>query len=241
MQHPGPSPMHSDATGRGLEGRGSLSFWEGDTPCAHAGPMHKAGKGAEATRGACILSLTARQQAWGHGVPALGTDSTQGDRGVNDSFRHLHPSGDCSGGKSTRMTCVRSRSTEKGEMEKRRDEERDRPKHRERHRGPRCGHMAACPLSARTSHWSGLLRTGPSPIKDVFSQPPPLRRGPRNYLSPNECGSKPLQAGTLKQHRGFCGLESGQAHTDRSLNSLLTGNTHTDLLVRKRFVSCHLH
>lgn len=118
MQRPGPSPVHSDATGRGLEGRGSLSFWEGDTPCAHAGPMHKAGKGAEATRGACILSLRARQQAWGHGVPALGTDSTQGDRGINDSFRHLHPSGDCSGGKSTRMTCVRSRSTEKGEMER---------------------------------------------------------------------------------------------------------------------------
>lgn len=39
-------------------------------------------------------------------IPALGTSSTQGDRGINDSFRHLHPSGDSSGGTSARMTCV---------------------------------------------------------------------------------------------------------------------------------------
>lgn len=34
-------------------------------------------------------------------------------------------------------------------------------------------------------------------------------------------------------------FEGGRAHTVRSLSSPLTSNTHTELLMRKRFVSCN--
>lgn len=52
------------------------------------------------------------------GISAPGTSSTQGDGGVNDSFGHLHPSGDSGGGGSAGMTCVMAGRTDKGETER---------------------------------------------------------------------------------------------------------------------------
>lgn len=107
---------------QGVCGRQPKSLiWKNDTwPCTcrtHACPL-----------GMHPSLRASRQQA----TPGL--SSTQGDCGVNDSFGHLHPSGNLSRENSASMTCTMSRGTEaRGE---RHDEDRDLPKSRDTERDP---------------------------------------------------------------------------------------------------------
>lgn len=102
------------------------------------------------------------------GIPALGTSSTQGDGGVNDSFGHPRPPGDSSGGDSAAMTCVMARSTDKGEMERDKVKRRtDRVQTLRETRVRLCGYLPPeAPARPRTSfpspshpqvtcHWCG--------------------------------------------------------------------------------------
>lgn len=198
----------SDAASRGLWKVGQPLLLEGRDTCAHAGPMHKAGKRSEATPGhASHLQEPGRVT----GIPALGTNSTQGDRGVNDSLRHLHPSGDSSGGKSARVTCVRSRSTEKGEMEKDKMKRGTDPSAERDTEEPRCDHMAACPPEARTfppEVWAS--RDQPQPVRFPAPTPP--------EMTSNDCSH---QCNVGKSHFRLVLLRSMQGFSACSLQRIL--------------------
>lgn len=161
-----------------------------------------------ATR-AHALCLRVRQQARTTGLPALGTSNTQGDGGVNDSFRHLHPSGDSSGGNSARMTCVIPRSTDKGKMERQGGE---RPNEAE---GQPATRSWCLPVHRRC----GPVRRGPRPAETSFPSLHIL-----SGLATRGMGAEQwvaLLAGTPQKHtgllhalcRGRCGLGGGRAHT----------------------------
>ena len=88
------------------------------TACACRTRARGREEGGSHPRGMHPASERARQQTRDRRHSRSGTSSTQADRGVNDSFRHLHPSGDSTGGKSARMICVVSRSTDKGKRKR---------------------------------------------------------------------------------------------------------------------------
>lgn len=164
-----PLAICSEATGRGLQ--------RDSTRRAHAEPMQEDGKRAAATLGACTPPQRGPGSRWDHRHSRSGTSSTQGDRGVNDSFRHLYPSGDSTGGKSARMICVGSRRTDKGkrkrenmkraadpDAETQRDVATRLPSHQKLvHSHWRCGLVRCTPAWPRTSFPS------PFPSRDVTS------------------------------------------------------------------------
>lgn len=157
----GPSPTHADASC----GRPSKSLLpEGrHMPCTCR--THAQGPCAGPPSGHASYSLRARQQAPNHWHSAPGTGSTQGDRGVNDSVGHLDPSGDSSGRESTTVTCMRSRSTEKGKVERHKLKRGTDPSAEGDTERP------SCPPRASTSPLEGwVLRRGPGPTQDIFPQ-----------------------------------------------------------------------
>lgn len=83
-------------TGRGLQAQ---------TGHPHAGPHTRMGRGQ---RPPLRHAPASASQAAGTGSLAFPPwdEQPQGDGGVNDSFRHLHPSGDSQGGISAGMACA---------------------------------------------------------------------------------------------------------------------------------------
>lgn len=158
------------------------------------GPCTRPGRGERPPSGHASCSLRAVQQTPHHWHSALGTGSTQGDRGVNDSVRHLDPSGDSGGRESTTMTCTRSRSTEKRERERNKMERGTDPR-AERNTEPAVRSKPV--LSHR--RWEG-----PSPDPGHLF---PAPSHPEMTLSPVGCAYKSPLAGTFKKHRGIlCSL-----------------------------------
>lgn len=127
-------------------------------------PRTRTGRGRRPPSGMRPASASSRHG--GHRHSRSGTSSTQGYGGVNDSFRHLHPSGDSTGRVSAGMACGISGSTVRDKRKRAKMKSGAGP---EAETQRDATWLPVHQKPARSRQRCGLVGRGPSLAKDIVS------------------------------------------------------------------------